>query len=151
MLLIVPLFSLMFLYQNCAQPQLQSAQLSSDQASTVEMSKVQVHLQHDSALALSDVELVADDVMTTIDNVPGPDSDALPLSKSSPRSIVLSATATSESSYSFELPRGAQKIIVARAKSRDPVSNTIASYYGNVIVTANQAVGDVTIQLVAIP
>ncbi|CAN5700731.1 hypothetical protein BH10BDE1_BH10BDE1_02220 [soil metagenome] len=150
LLIIAPLFSLMFLYQNCAPAQIQSRELSSDQAAATEMSKVTVTLQHDSALTLSDVELVADDVMTTIDQVPGPDADAMPISKAGSGSVVLNATAIDASSYSLELPRGSQKIIVARAKSHDPKSNAVASYYGNVVITANEAVGEVTIQLVAV-
>ena len=155
LLIIAPLFSMMFLYQNCAPAQIQSRELSSDQAAATEMSKVTVTLQHDSGLTLSDVELVADDVMTTIDQVPSPEDDAMPVSKAGSGSVVLNASAidasSTASSYRLELPRGSQKIIVARAKSHDPQSNAVASYYGNVVVTANEAVGEVTIQLVAIP
>jgi hypothetical protein len=141
----------MFLYQNCAPAQIESRELSSDSTAPVEMSQLQVHLQHDSDLALSEVELVADDVVTSIDDVPGPSDDAMPVSKPGSASVVLNTTANEDSSYSLELPRGAQKVIVARAKSRDPVSNAVSSYYGNVIVTTDEAFGDVTIQLVALP
>lgn len=115
------------------------------------MSTVEVHLTHDPGLILSDVELVADDVMTTIDRVPS-SASIVPEIETQSTSVVLDAPKTTiGSSFMVELPRGAQKIIVARAKTRDPVSNAVSSYYGNAILTPHEASSEVTIQLVAQP
>lgn len=146
------------LFQNCAPAPLQSREMASgdqigDQITDVPMSKVTVHLSHDSNVALSDVELVADDVMHSIDDVPDADDpEQIVAGKfSGGTSVIASATPNSPSSFDLELPLGSEKIIVARAKVRDPASNQVASYYGNKVVTLNNSVGEITIQMVALP
>lgn len=148
LVMLTPIFSLFLLFQNCAPAaQIQSRELASDGASapttSVPMTKVLVHLEHDSGVSLSDVELVADDVVRLIDQDP---TAAKP-------SQVLQAVAsnTSPSSYNLELPLGTEKIIVARAKVRDAASNVVSTYYGNAVVTLDESVGDITIQMIAVP
>ena len=111
------------------------------------MSKVVVHLTNDSSLTLSDVELVADDVNDTIDQVPG--GDAASVSKVLSTDNVTEAA--SGTGYNLELPTGLQKIIVARAKYRDPISNKIATYYGNAVVFVSDSLGEISIRMVALP
>ena len=152
LLVVLPLFGLILSFQNCAPAAIHSKEIASTDstANDTPMSKVIVHLTHDSAVTLSDVEVVADDVADTIDRVPS--GDAMGISKTSQTTVASQSTETAAGlGYNLELPTGFQKIIVARAKYRDPVSNRIATYYGNAVVTVNEALGDVSIQMVAIP
>lgn len=152
-LVVLSLLGLILSFQNCAPAAIHSKEIASTDATATNdtpMSKVTVHLTHDSSVTLSDVEVVADDVADTIDRVP--DGEAMGISKTSQTTVASQSTETAAGlGYNLELPTGLQKIIVARAKYRDPVSNRIATYYGNAVVTVNEALGDVSIQMVAIP
>lgn len=101
-------------------------------------------------ITLSEVEVVADDVMHEMK-----EAGALSSLAKTVQAEASAATAVAPStlaSYSLELPIGTEKIIVARAKVRDPVSNEIASYYGNAVVNpSDTSESEVTIKLIALP
>ena len=152
-------FGLMLLFQNCAPPStLHSKEMSSSDSFEIPMSKVLVHLDHDAGSPLTDVELYADDAVRSVkstDPVTAIVSEAkLDRAVEFATSLAIRLAAPPDekgSSYNLEIPIGSQKLIVARAKVYDTASGRFATYYGNTFAQFDQAAGEITIKLIALP
>ncbi len=152
---IAPLtFGLLMLFQNCAPPTaLHKPDLANSDGFEVPMSQVQVRLDHGTMGTLSDVDLYADDAVSALKSS-DPISKSTRADSTSTTALAIRLAAPQESAgatFNLELPLGSQKLIVARAKLHDPMSNQISTYYGNAFVHSNDSTSEVTIKMVAHP